>query len=316
MSIGSQRMAVLQHQTTRERRVLAPYCRVGRAPGNELVIDARYISNEHASLRWKETGWELCDLASRNGTCVNGRALAAGERVVVGEGQVIAFGQAEEAWRLVDAGPSGLMAVCQETGAIVRGEGGLLALPSVEQAEVTVYEGPDEAWWVERGDGTEEPLGEAMVVAGGARWHVGVPAPRLETTTQVGRGLLRLTDVWLRFRVSREEEHVELAIMQSDGRVVRDLGAKACHEVLLLLARRRMRDAAAGGNALPTEHGLVGRDELLQALGLDQWQFNTQVFRAGVAFLEAGVTDGKKIVERRTDGRRRIGVARLVEEKM
>lgn len=318
VSIGSQPMAVLEHQTTRERRVVAPYCRVGRAPGNELVIDARYVSNEHASLRWKETGWELCDLASRNGTRVDGRTLAAGERVVVVEGQEIAFGQAEEAWRLVDAGPSGLMAVCQETGVIVRGEEGILALPSVERAEVTVYEGSDEGWWVERSDGTEELLGAGMVVAGGARWHVGLPAARMETTAHVEKKELTLAEVWLRFRVSRGEGHIELAILtgDGDGHVVRDFGPRTCHEVLLELARRRMRDAAERRDRRTTEHGLVKKAELLDWLGMEEQQLNLHVYKLRVAFKEAGIVDGQGIVEQRKSGERRVGVERVVMEEI
>jgi ABC-type multidrug transport system ATPase subunit len=51
--------------------------RIGRAPDNDLVLDDRLVSRYHAELRKrKDGGLEIADLASQNGTFVNGRRIA------------------------------------------------------------------------------------------------------------------------------------------------------------------------------------------------------------------------------------------------
>lgn len=48
---------------------------IGRAAGNDLVIDAVDVSREHAELRRLGATWKLRDLGSRNGSWVNGRQV-------------------------------------------------------------------------------------------------------------------------------------------------------------------------------------------------------------------------------------------------
>ncbi|MFY9551084.1 MAG: GAF domain-containing protein [Thermoanaerobaculia bacterium] len=45
---------------------------VGRDPGNDLVLEDPRVSARHARLQWRTSGWTLMDLASKNGTFVNG----------------------------------------------------------------------------------------------------------------------------------------------------------------------------------------------------------------------------------------------------
>lgn len=50
--------------------------RVGRASDNDLVIDDDVVSTRHCEFRPTETGWDVVDLSSTNGTFVAGRPIA------------------------------------------------------------------------------------------------------------------------------------------------------------------------------------------------------------------------------------------------
>ena len=64
--------------------------RVGRDPGNDVVVDDALVSRFHAELRTRPDGRrELVDLGSANGTYVNGRAV---ERAIVEELDIVGVG--------------------------------------------------------------------------------------------------------------------------------------------------------------------------------------------------------------------------------
>ncbi|MBE7552439.1 MAG: FHA domain-containing protein [Anaerolineales bacterium] len=46
---------------------------IGAGPGNDLVLNDRFVSTRHARLSWDGVEWWLEDLGSRNGTLVNSR---------------------------------------------------------------------------------------------------------------------------------------------------------------------------------------------------------------------------------------------------
>ncbi|MGZ5967551.1 MAG: FHA domain-containing protein, partial [Polyangiales bacterium] len=51
--------------------------RIGRSPGNDLVLEAAHVSSEHARVVWSGERFLLQDLRSTNGTVIMRR----GERV-------------------------------------------------------------------------------------------------------------------------------------------------------------------------------------------------------------------------------------------
>ncbi|HEY6425486.1 MAG TPA: FHA domain-containing protein [Pseudonocardiaceae bacterium] len=65
--------------------------RVGRLPDNDVVLDDLLVSRHHAELHRCADGWRLVDLASPNGTYVNGQRVA---QAPVVEGDVIGVGHA------------------------------------------------------------------------------------------------------------------------------------------------------------------------------------------------------------------------------
>jgi len=82
-------LAVRQQQLGPQGQV-----RVGRSNENDLVIKDDTVSSRHAVLQKNDrTGtYDIHDLASMNGTWVNGSRLVVGKSVVLFDGDVIGFG--------------------------------------------------------------------------------------------------------------------------------------------------------------------------------------------------------------------------------
>ncbi|MGA8015682.1 MAG: FHA domain-containing protein, partial [Candidatus Dormiibacterota bacterium] len=65
--------------------------RIGRGPGNEIVLADPHVSRDHAELRWDPRGgWQVTDLNSHNGTYVNGHRISTAP---LREGDVLTVGR-------------------------------------------------------------------------------------------------------------------------------------------------------------------------------------------------------------------------------
>lgn len=89
---GPQRLLIRTDGNTDYVHVLGRRTRIGRTPDNELQIDAKYISRNHAVLLAGPINTTIEDLGSTNGVFVNGKrvarqALKDGDRVTVGRTQ-------------------------------------------------------------------------------------------------------------------------------------------------------------------------------------------------------------------------------------
>jgi hypothetical protein len=310
-------MAVLaKHPQGTRSAVLSPHM-VGRSRLADLRMTEPTVSGEHAVLRWTGREWELHDLGSRNGTIVDGRRLAPGERVTLARGAVIAFGQSDNAWRLIDDAAPTVMAVPAGGGEPISARDHLLALPSEDNPEAVVYRDAAGDWVLEHAGEAARLTDGSTVRAGGrdfvlrvpdliaATWDNRSPAPHLDGLT-------------FRFSVSRDEEYVALTA-RNDHHVI-DLGARAHHAVLLTLARSRLEDRKArtsspaeGGPPPPeSSEGWVYQDELADKLAIDETHLNVAVFRCRRQLAEAGIQGAASIIERRRPTREvRLGVARI-----
>ncbi|MEZ0096148.1 FHA domain-containing protein [Streptacidiphilus sp. EB129] len=77
-------------QPTTVRRLAERTVRIGRAPGNDLVVDDLAVSRYHAELRTTEDGgYAIVDLQSHNGTYLNGAPVIYS---LVGPGDLIGIG--------------------------------------------------------------------------------------------------------------------------------------------------------------------------------------------------------------------------------
>ncbi|MFJ7071910.1 FHA domain-containing protein [Streptomyces sp. NPDC098781] len=77
-------------QPTNVRPLPTRTVRIGRAAGNDLVIDDLVVSRHHAELRALADGtYEIADLGSHNGTYLNGRPVTAAP---IGPGDIVGIG--------------------------------------------------------------------------------------------------------------------------------------------------------------------------------------------------------------------------------
>lgn len=72
---------------------LLPVTSIGRSPGNTIVLPRDYTSAEHALVSRRGRHWWVEDLASRNGTWLNGVQLTA--PAVISAGDVLRIGGTE-----------------------------------------------------------------------------------------------------------------------------------------------------------------------------------------------------------------------------
>jgi hypothetical protein len=310
-------MAILEQVETGTRCILLSRHLVGRSKNAHLRLDEPTISGEHATIRWNGSGWEILDLASRNGTKVNGRRITPGERVALRRDALVGFGTQGLHWRLVDDGPPTAMAVPADGGAPLPAENDFLALPGEDEPEVTVYRNRAGEWMMERsGRDAVRAVDGQEVVAGGRRFILHLA--EAITVTWEGQSVpLHIHDAVLRFAVTRDEEHVELSVASGHRRI--ELGARAHFYLLLTLARARLDDARAaesGENGAPdaaeSGHGWRYQDDLAEMLGLDLKHLNVVVYRCRRQLAAAGIVNAADVIERRNATRQiRLGVSRI-----
>jgi hypothetical protein len=304
-------MAILRKQSTGETFLVEPEHTFGRASTSSARIEERYVSAQHASLRWTGGRWVLRDLGSRNGTYLQGNRLAVGEDRHVRTAMTFSLGQPTDIiWELVDDSPPSVMAVPVDGGPPVLLAGELLAVPSSDDPQVTIYRGSDIPWLIERADEATTAIANLQTFAAAGRlWRFCCPEEVCETALASAQHDLEIRHLQLVFSVSRDEEHVALRLT-CGGRTF-DLGSRAHNYLLLTLARRRMRDSVDG---IPESScGWVYQEDLLDGLRISgPVSLNLDVYRLRQQFGVLGVIDAANIIERRPRTRQlRIGTPHL-----
>jgi hypothetical protein len=325
-------------------RELTAETSVGRAAGAGLRLTHSHVSLQHASLRWTERKtWELRDLQSKNGTFVNGQRVPAGSPVKLELGAELTFGAADDRWLVEDVSPPRPMLVRLD------GEGepiflmdSFIGLPSLEEPTVSLFRGENGQWSVDSRERVGPLADGDLLVIGTEHWRCCLPTTPDETELVGGAaGLFTLAELELELEVSRDEEDVALTL-RGNGRDIR-LGQKACHYLLLTLARCRLggetrssRRVSANAEPMPsaetpasdrgreppdrdlqapegTADGWIGVATLLDLLRVSEQRLNVDIFRIRQELKTAGVVDAIGIIERDTQERRvRLGTAHVV----
>jgi pSer/pThr/pTyr-binding forkhead associated (FHA) protein len=86
-------------QSSRRFDIDKPSVTVGRAPGNDLIVDHPTVSRQHATIKVEGPDFRLFDLGSANGTFVNDERLR--DPVVLEDGATVRFGEAEYIFKRV-----------------------------------------------------------------------------------------------------------------------------------------------------------------------------------------------------------------------
>jgi pSer/pThr/pTyr-binding forkhead associated (FHA) protein len=303
-------MGAIRESSTGEIRILEPSHVIGRvpAPRCSLTLDEPYVSGVHAELRWTGAAWEVKDLGSRNGTYLDGRRLDPSASHRIGKGSKIAFGKREREWEMIDESSPSVMAVPLSGGDPVLLRDDFIALPSSDDPRATIYRTIEGVWVLETPDAAPRTLADQCTFeAVGRLWRFccsDMPPATLATDDVAAR--MELADLDVIFSVSRDEEHVHLA-MRHAGRAI-DMGTRKHNYLLLTLARRRLSECAQG---LPeTSCGWIDQEELAHDPSMAPPQLNIDVFRIREQFSKAGVMDAAGIIQRRP-GQLRFGTSRV-----
>jgi len=282
---------------------------VGRAPFAALQLNNSAVSWRHASIRWTGQVWELQDLGSLNGTFVNGTRVQAGTRVPLRTGAKLRFGDERSEWSVLDIDPPEACCVSLLDGSRIVAQGGLIALPNTETPEISLYRGEGGNWIAESAERVWQPQRNEILVATGQHFRFEPGSAALLDTTSNLQNQFTTDQITVEFVVSRNEEQVDVYILQEKKRIA--LKPRAHSYLLLTLARERLRDQAAL-ELPPSSHGWVEQSRLARMLGTHLQQLTLDVYRARRQFAEAGLVDSAQIVERRSTSRElRIGVQHL-----
>ncbi len=287
-------------------------CLVGRAILADLLLKGRRVSTEHAVVFWKQGAWYVRDLASRNGTYVNGVQLEPRQVARLSRGDVLRFGDPEEVFGFAEDDGPAPSAVHLVSRARCSGRGGTLLIPSEEEPEGSVYR--EGGGWFADVQGEVSALTEQLLTLPSGIWRLDLPPD--EATDERSLITTGLDDwtveaVELEFKVSRDEERVHAELVCANER--RELGCRSWNALLLLLARVRL------GVGLSDAHrerlgevsaGWVDTAWVASALAESVEKINVDIHRARGAFARLGVVDAHRVVERRR-GQMRIGVSRI-----
>jgi hypothetical protein len=304
-------MGSLRDVSSGKTRPLEPEHLIGRAPTCALCLSQRYVSAQHAAIRWNGSGWELRDLGSRNGTFLDGSRLKPAEVYSVHLGAKMAFGKfAAEQWELVDESAPRIMATPIDGGDPVLLDGELLALPSNDDPRLTIYRNAEGTWVLEQPDESISPITNLQIFeVDGRPWRFCCTENIRTTSLAVAPAELEVRHLQLSFSVSRDEEHVQLHM--TCGGCFLDMAARSHNYLLLTLARRRLEDTAGG--LADTASGWIYQEDLAHDPTMAPPQLNIDVFRIRRQFAAAGVIDAANIIERRPRTRQlRIGTGLLL----
>jgi hypothetical protein len=300
-------MGVLEERGEREHTLhtLGVRCLLGRHHACDVCIDDPQVSAEHASLYWIGDQWVLRDLASRNGTWIEGRRLGAGERALLVEGGSFSLGPRGRIFTLSDASPPCVRARHGATGKVRAAENGLLVLPDDERPLVSLFEEAGGAWILETEQTRRGACDREIVHVAGEPWVLELPRAVLATSEEGGANSAPGA-FELRLALSRDEEHVEVSVLHAG--IETALPPRAAHYLLVILARARLADHEAS----PAERGWVDRDELCRMLRIDENHLNVTIFRLRKQLAALKIQGIGELVARRPGtGQVRLGTDRV-----
>ena len=237
---------------------------------------------------------------------MDGKKLSPGEEVTVFPGAMLAFGSTEGSWMMLSEEPPGVAAEHVVTGHYRHATSDILVLPDDEQPTLIIQQEVQGGWVLEDGQGSRAVANGDVVEVDGQGWRVHIPEV-IDGTWESTPYSMILAELVFQFRVSMDEEHVDLTLQTTHAQV--PVASRAHHYLLLTLARARQADQAKG---LPVEEqGWKDQDELARRLGLTENMLNVYICRARQQLATLGVLGAGGLIERRSSVRKlRLGVER------
>jgi hypothetical protein len=284
---------------------LAAITSVGRAPGSQLLISDRIVSNFHAEIRWTGTCWQVRDLGTKNGTWLDGQRLQHGETRAFRSEATLSFGDPANEWQVADDAPPCVVIKQVPEGPELHLSRAPLPLPDAERVLAMVFADEEGRLVLETEAGSRILRDGDGFEVDGVRYVALVPQVVRSTTYAVKRKA-RVREIELMVRVSSNEEHVSLDV-NIDG-TIHALPAQAHNEFIPALAREWLEDRRLG--RAPEQLGWLERDELCRRLNESELTLNKWVQRLRERFSALDLADFANIVERRPR-ELRLGVANI-----
>jgi hypothetical protein len=257
-----------------------------------VILAEPRVSSEHAAIAWRDGGWWVRDLASRNGTTLGGEPVQPGLDRPLALGSALAFAQAP--CTLVDDGAPSPAARDLATGALHASPGEVLGLP--DDAPIASIAPAAEGWRLVLDD-DERPIADRdEIEVAGRRYRVYLPVLVAPTMAAIH---LALT-----FAVSADEERVSVELAGGGRRAA--LRPRSHLYLLLTLARARLASTVVN----PLERGWVHRDDLARMLRCDPSTVNVQLHRLRQDLAAHGIDGAAGALEARP----RTGQVRLGTE--
>jgi len=264
---------------------LASRHRIGRDPWSDLVVDDPGVSGAHAMLVWMGR-WAVRDLGSRNGTRVDGVLIPPGEPIDLAAGSTVQIGP-EQLTLASDTAPRPM--ICGPGGTVL-----LEAAAAIPGTESVLLPDADGTWWLDDGAGQRRLTDRLVFEAGGHRWTTYLDGALQPTREDRAPGDLPI----LRFRVSRDEEHVDFWLRGPSAFV--EVPSRAHHYTLVTLARQRLADRSEG---IPEpDAGWMPTPILCKRLRLQRGAVYTHLYRARKQLITVGFPSlADRLIEHRTE---------------
>lgn len=248
--------------------------------GRHIQSVNTYLSNPdasriHAVIQWDQDKWLLQD-SSSNGTFINGKKLSQGEKHLLNQGDIINFGSLKaDQWELLDLDKprSVLVPSAPELPTLILDK--LTVLPSEDNPQISLYLSQTGQWLCESDSGVYTLQSGDKVGYGDSVWYFHDASTCEATQIQDKNEIFASKPIVFSFKVSQDEEDVSLSLQLGNKTV--DLGLRAHHYLLLMLARQRLKDKNNG--LVGVEQGWVDKEELAGMLRMDKNYINIQIFR-------------------------------------
>ncbi|MFK7927548.1 MAG: hypothetical protein AB8H79_05135 [Myxococcota bacterium] len=197
------------------------------------------------------------------------------------------------------------MALDASSSDVCVGSDHVLGFPDAEDPLAVVLHSKD-GWVLEQAGRMQKVVDGERVTIDGRSWRLSLPSWGEPTLSGPWASPVSLT-----FFVSQDEEHVQIEV--ESPRLTTRVRNRVHHYTLLLLARQRLADCAAGLHV--SEQGWMAQAGLERMLRLDRNVVYQHLYRARREL--APLLDGSdlEVVERRHDaGQIRIGIEHLFVE--
>ena len=267
---------ILNLQTKAEVHLLVRHLFGRHRDINDTELNNGEASRLHATILWDGEHWQLQD-TSTNGTFLNGRQIK-GSRALLAKGDQLNFGNIKaDTWALIKTDGPQNMLIPETSGLAVIMLTDIVVLPSETSPEITLYKSLSGIWFCESPSGISQLKNGDYVGTKSCIWRFfESKAAKANTATRItADNPQQLLPVTVCFNVSQNEEHVCLCLITGEYKI--DLEERSHHYLMLILARQRLADKAAGFS--DAEQGWIDKDVLCDMLRKCETHINIQIYR-------------------------------------